>query len=68
MFTPEFLARQQIDQLLTASGWSVQNRGGMNLYARRGMAIREFLVEAGLKRAGRLRQEVLKTAFVGKLS
>jgi len=25
MPTPESLARQQIDQLLTASGWTVQN-------------------------------------------
>ena len=32
MPTPEYLARQQIDQLLTASGWVVQDRGGMNLY------------------------------------
>src|SRR5512137_1297994 len=47
MPTPEYLARQQIDQLLTASGWSVQDRGGMNLYAARGVAVREFPVEGG---------------------
>jgi len=47
MPTPESLARQQIDQLLTASGWSVQERGGMNLYAARGAAVREFPVEGG---------------------
>ena len=47
MPTPEFLARQQIDQLLAASGWSVQNRTGMNFYAGRGVAVREFPVEGG---------------------
>ncbi|MFA5872807.1 MAG: DEAD/DEAH box helicase family protein [Anaerolineales bacterium] len=47
MPTPESLARQQIDQLLTASGWSVQDRAGMNLYAARGVAVREFPVEGG---------------------
>ena len=47
MPTPESLARQQIDQLPTASGWSVQDRGGMNLYAARGVAVREFPVGGG---------------------
>ncbi len=47
MPTPEFLARQQIDQLLTASGWTVQDRAGMNLYTARGVAVREFPVEGG---------------------
>jgi hypothetical protein len=39
MPTPEFLARQQIDQFLAASGWTVQNNAAMNLYASRGVAI-----------------------------
>jgi len=47
MPTPESLARQQIDQLLAASGWTVQDRAGMNLYASRGVAVREFPVEGG---------------------
>ena len=47
MPTPESIARQQIDQLLTASGWTVQDRAGMNLYAARGVAVREFPVEGG---------------------
>jgi hypothetical protein len=38
--TPEALARKNIDDQLTASGWSVQDRGGMNLYA----ALRNALV------------------------
>jgi type I restriction enzyme R subunit len=47
MPTPESLARQQIDQLLAASGWTVQDRAGMNLYAAKGVAVREFAVEGG---------------------
>jgi len=47
MSTPEFLARQQIDLLLSASGWIIQDRLGMNLYAARGVAIREFPLETG---------------------
>jgi type I restriction enzyme R subunit len=47
MPTPESLARQQIDQLLAASGWTVQDRAAMNLYAVRGVAVREFPVEGG---------------------
>src|SRR5512137_2640998 len=45
--TPEFIARQQIDQLLAASGWTVQDRAGMNLYAARGVAVRELHNEGG---------------------
>jgi type I restriction enzyme R subunit len=44
---PESLARQQIDQLLSACGWMVQDRLGMNLYAGRGVAVREFPLENG---------------------
>jgi type I restriction enzyme R subunit len=47
MPTPEYLARQQIDSLLAASGWSVQDRAAMNLYTSRGVAVREFPVEGG---------------------
>ena len=67
MPTPEYLARQQIDQLLAASGWTVQDRGRRNLYADRGVAVQE-VEAAGLKRAGRLRQAVLKSAFEGRLA
>jgi type I restriction enzyme, R subunit len=47
MPTPEFLARQQIDQFLADSGWTIQDRLGMNLYAGRGVAVREFPLETG---------------------
>ncbi|MDP3183986.1 MAG: hypothetical protein Q8M58_01815, partial [Anaerolineales bacterium] len=47
MPTPESLARQQIDSLLAASGWTIQDRAGMNLYAARGVAVCEFPVEIG---------------------
>jgi type I restriction enzyme, R subunit len=47
MTTPEYLARQQIDQHLTASGWSVQDCAGMNQYTAHGVAVREFPVAGG---------------------
>ena len=47
MPTPESNARQQIDQLLVDSGGTGQDRAGMNLYAGRGVAVREFPLEAG---------------------
>jgi type I restriction enzyme, R subunit len=45
--TPEELARQQIDRMLAAGGWAVQDRKTFNLSASRGVAIREFPLEAG---------------------
>ena len=45
--TPEDLARQNIDQLLTAAGWIVQDRGAANITAGRGVAIREFPMKKG---------------------
>ncbi|MCK6584994.1 MAG: DEAD/DEAH box helicase family protein [Anaerolineales bacterium] len=47
MPTPEELARENIDSQLTACGWIVQSRGEMNLYATRGVAVREFPLETG---------------------
>jgi len=44
---PEAKARQQIDALLTAAGWAVQDRAAMNLYAGRGVAVREFPTDTG---------------------
>lgn len=43
--TPEAKARVGIDRMLTDAGWVVQNRSDMNLYAGRGVAVREFLLE-----------------------
>jgi len=42
MPTPEELARINIDKQLEACGWTVQSRNTMNLYAGRGVAVREF--------------------------
>jgi len=38
MPTPEALARDNIDRLLSAAGWVIQDRGAMNLAAGRGVA------------------------------
>ena len=47
MPTPEARARENIDAQLIASGWVVQDRAAINLYAGRGVAVREFPVETG---------------------
>src|SRR6266568_8569607 len=45
MSSPEELAREKIDKLLTDCGWIVQNRSTINLSASRGVAIREALLK-----------------------
>jgi hypothetical protein len=47
MPTSEALARENIDRQLTACGWIVQSRAEMNLYAGRGIAVREFPLDGG---------------------
>jgi type I restriction enzyme R subunit len=47
MPTPEALARQSIDEQLTAAGWVVQDRAGLNLRNGRGVAVREFPLKTG---------------------
>jgi type I restriction enzyme R subunit len=47
MPSPEELARQNIDALLTNCGWTVQDRKSINLQAARGVAIREALLKGG---------------------
>lgn len=42
--TPEAKARVDIDAMLTAAGWVIQNRDELNLSASRGVAVREFLM------------------------
>src|SRR5947209_4984828 len=44
---PEELARQKIDAMLAQAGWAVQDRQRLNLYATRGVVIREFSVMTG---------------------
>src|SRR6266700_1466811 len=45
MSSPEELARENIDKLLTACGWKVQDRKSINLAAAQGVAIREALLK-----------------------
>ncbi len=40
--TPEEKARQRIDAMLNASGWTVQTKDQINLSAARGVAISEL--------------------------
>ena len=47
MPTPEELARINIDRQLTTAGWVIQDRAQMNLYAGRGVAVREFPLQTG---------------------
>ncbi len=47
MATAEQRARENIDRLLTAAGWSVQDFKQANIHAARGVAIREFPLNAG---------------------
>lgn len=45
--TPEQQAREAIDRLLAAAGWAVQDVSAVNLHAAKGVAIREFPLNAG---------------------
>lgn len=47
MTKPEDQARQRIDALLKAAGWSVQHRDQVNLHAGRGIAVQEFPLASG---------------------
>ena len=44
---PEQLARREIDRLLAAAGWAVQDFKAANLTAARGVALREFELNPG---------------------
>jgi len=46
MASPEERARQEIDRLLAAAGWAVQDFKAANIHAARGVAIREFVLAA----------------------
>jgi type I restriction enzyme R subunit len=45
--TPEQQAREEIDRLLAAAGWAVQDVSTVDLHAARGVAIREFPLVGG---------------------
>jgi type I restriction enzyme, R subunit len=47
MVTPEEQARHQIDALLEAAGWVIQDRNAFNRNAALGVAVREFQLPAG---------------------
>lgn len=42
---PEARARVEIDRMLDAAGWAVQNAAAVNLAASRGVAVREFVLK-----------------------
>jgi len=44
---PEAQAREEIDRLLTAAGWAVQDVKAANIHAAQGVALREFPLESG---------------------
>jgi hypothetical protein len=73
-------ARVEIDKMLEAAGWAVQDAREANLAAARGVAVREFIlepphgradyllfVERALRRSAVLRRAILEQAFSGKL-
>lgn len=47
MLTPEQIARQEIDKLLEAAGWALQNPDEFNRNASLGVAVREFQLTTG---------------------
>jgi type I restriction enzyme, R subunit len=47
MLTPEEQARQQIDALLVAAGWVIQDKDEFNRNASLGVAVREFQLPTG---------------------
>ncbi len=51
MPTPEEQARQQIDRLLAAAGWAVQDVKVADIHAARGVAIREVALNPGFGEA-----------------
>ena len=45
--TPELKARKKIDEMLTVSGWLVQDTKSLNLSAAKGIAAREYPTQSG---------------------
>ena len=46
--TPEQIARDRIDEMLSQAGWVVQNKNQINLKASLGVAVREYQTDAGI--------------------
>jgi type I restriction enzyme R subunit len=49
--TPEAKARIEIDRMLAATGWAIQDASRVNLSAARGVAVREFILKSPHGRA-----------------
>ncbi|PIS28869.1 MAG: hypothetical protein COT43_05430 [Candidatus Marinimicrobia bacterium CG08_land_8_20_14_0_20_45_22] len=64
-FTPEQLARIQIDAQLVLCGWIIQNVNSIDFGAGIGIAIRELQSGAGLSES--LEINILKRVFEGRL-
>ena len=64
MTTPEQEARAEIDRLLTAAGWSVQDFKSADIHAARGVALREFQLKEGYGEADYLLYVDAKAAGV----
>jgi type I site-specific restriction endonuclease len=47
MSTPELLAREKIDAMLSDAGWAVQDKKHLNPSAALGVAVREYDTDAG---------------------
>ena len=62
--TPEQEARVNIDRLLEQAGWAVQNADSINLYAGKGVAVREFPLKSGHGKADYLLNVNQKAAGV----
>lgn len=45
--TPENKARAEIDRLLIAAGWAIQNRDAIDLFVSSGVAVREYQLTTG---------------------
>jgi type I restriction enzyme, R subunit len=45
--TPEQRARHNVDRMLELAGWSVQDLNALDFTVSRGVALREFPLEAG---------------------
>lgn len=62
--SPEERAREEIDRLLTAAGWTVADVSKADIHAGRGVAIREFPLSSGFGSADYLLYVDCKAAGV----
>ncbi|MGD9159369.1 MAG: type I restriction-modification enzyme R subunit C-terminal domain-containing protein [Desulfobacteraceae bacterium] len=45
--TPEQIARDKIDRMLASAGWAVQSKAKVDLFAAKGVAVREYQTDIG---------------------